>query len=291
MNTNSTEPDSTRWYCVQDGQTVGPLPFSSIQTLARTGQLPPDVLVVREGSLEWQRFSDVVAKSSQRASVTSHLAALLKIIKSHPRMALLIGLSAMLPFREKYGEWLGDAIYDSAINASNEESKRIDKLVRSADEVIKRSKVRTDSEPNNPPKRKAWIIEGGHDGGIDFENGVVHWLGGLVECLNDGSISESSASACYYESGACMCNVVNVLDSFVICQAHGIEARRFVEFAIRRKDVEANVTLPATLQSLAYYHGDLHFTGYAHFIERSEFRTSSGVVKSVPVFEIVKDVN
>jgi hypothetical protein len=47
------------FYLAEDQKPVGPLPFSALQTLAASGVIKPDTLVIQEGGAEWKRWRDL----------------------------------------------------------------------------------------------------------------------------------------------------------------------------------------------------------------------------------------
>jgi len=47
------------FYLAEDQKPIGPLPFSALQTLAASGVLRPDTLVIQEGGADWTRWSDL----------------------------------------------------------------------------------------------------------------------------------------------------------------------------------------------------------------------------------------
>ena len=105
-------------------------------------------------------------------------------------------------------------------------------------------------------------------------------IGHLVDFLYLGTVSEERASNCLFTEKAAPCFVSQVLTDFVICEApRYYDGTQHVEFAFRRRDVG--------LEHLPI----LEFKGYAHYYGRRQFTTQTGAVKSVPVFEVVKDVN
>lgn len=63
------EIETSLWYYAQDGQAIGPLPFSSIRALAAAGQLGPDALIAREGKEDWQPLSEVLPPAKQGPSL------------------------------------------------------------------------------------------------------------------------------------------------------------------------------------------------------------------------------
>src|SRR2546423_7470863 len=45
------------WYYVSEGRQAGPVDDAQLEALARSGQIPTDTLVWREGMAQWEPFS------------------------------------------------------------------------------------------------------------------------------------------------------------------------------------------------------------------------------------------
>jgi len=56
------------WFYVQNGKQVGPVPVAQFDELIRSGRIPPETLVWREGLVDWQPFSSMRATLSPLAS-------------------------------------------------------------------------------------------------------------------------------------------------------------------------------------------------------------------------------
>jgi len=49
------------FYLADDQKPIGPLPFSALKTLAASGVIKPDTLVIQEGGADWRRWRDLAS--------------------------------------------------------------------------------------------------------------------------------------------------------------------------------------------------------------------------------------
>lgn len=66
-----TEQKPLLWYYAQNGQAIGPIPLSSIEALAKAGQLSTQTLVWRDGEEDWKPISSIMPGTlGQTAEIT-----------------------------------------------------------------------------------------------------------------------------------------------------------------------------------------------------------------------------
>ena len=284
----TTEGNVSRWYYAQDGQAVGPLPLLSVQTLVRAGQLPTDVLVVREGGDQWQPLSAIVqqclglgmeACPSTLSSSDDQVANGLVFRQTEHSLRQRIAQALLLTALLLVGLWFFVAKVDEPKLAAREQSKAIEQS-KGNEHNVPPPGIARDSAPS-PVVRKAsnyHILDA--DGSYRISDDGGQLIGHLVDFLNLGTVSEERAANYLFTEKAAPCFVSKVLVEFVICEAPRFyDGTQHVEFAFRRRDVG--------LEHLPI----LEFQGYAHYCGQKQFTTQTGVVKSLPVFEVIKDVN
>jgi|GEM_PF-5248284 len=58
---NSKSPASLNWYYAQNDNSIGPVPFATLQALHAAGQITDETFVVEAGSEEWRHYSSLIA--------------------------------------------------------------------------------------------------------------------------------------------------------------------------------------------------------------------------------------
>lgn len=59
---------STNWYYAQDGNSIGPVPFASLQALHADGQITDETFVVEEGGQDWKPYGSLALSAPEHSA-------------------------------------------------------------------------------------------------------------------------------------------------------------------------------------------------------------------------------
>jgi len=284
----------TPYRIARNGQQFGPYSVEEIRARLRTGELALDDDLWREGMTDWQPLRSVStfvealntpadgASESRRASRfwVGVLAALFLI--------LCIVVAAMPSKGEAPNLFDKAKKSDSPHAPEKAEMSAANERKLTNEEASAKAFEQTIAEPRKESAEKRGIdvnrytiLTGG--GGIiggEYPS-VFQDMRGMAEALYQGNISDEEAKKYLFTREAANVEVVKVVGDYVIYCG----GRRMVQLALPLASVLASN--PSALKKVA---AGLEFDGYAHYVGREQFTTQTGLLKSVPVFEIISKV-